>query len=145
MGIPYDSSLTKIFTGYFILNPKKQQSTNSPMLYTWSSTSGLVQAKLYFSSQEPLSLNNILIHHSSIFDGITFCISKFENTYKLLIVFYICTGSTGTPVETQQHLLFIMVDYPLSVARPPSLPTAACFTNTGIKDVPMNEMTTKNG
>ena len=38
-----------------------------------------------------------------------------------------------------------MMDNPLSVALPPSLPTAACFTNTGIKDVSINELNTGIG
>ena len=38
-----------------------------------------------------------------------------------------------------------MTDNPLSVALPPSPPTAACFTNTGIKDVPINEKSTEIG
>ena len=38
-----------------------------------------------------------------------------------------------------------MADNPLSVAHLPSPPTAACFTNTGIKDVPMNEKNTEIG
>ena len=36
-----------------------------------------------------------------------------------------------------------MADDPLSTTLPPSPPTAACSTNTGIKDVSMNEMTTE--
>jgi hypothetical protein len=38
-----------------------------------------------------------------------------------------------------------MTDNPLSVALPPSPPTAASFTNTGIKDVSINEKNTKIG
>ena len=52
-----------------------------------------------------------------------------------MILFYIYTGSTGAPVESQQHLLLTMADDPLSVALPPSPPTTACSTNTCFKDV----------
>jgi hypothetical protein len=38
-----------------------------------------------------------------------------------------------------------MMDNPLSIAPPPSLPTAASFTNTGIKDASSPKTTTKNG
>jgi hypothetical protein len=38
-----------------------------------------------------------------------------------------------------------MTDNPLSVALPPSPPTAACFTNTCFKDVPINEKSTEIG
>ena len=38
-----------------------------------------------------------------------------------------------------------MADNPLSVALPPSPPTAACFTNTGIKDASINEKNTEIG
>jgi hypothetical protein len=38
-----------------------------------------------------------------------------------------------------------MADNPLSVALPPSPPSAACFTNTGIKDVSINEKNTEIG
>jgi hypothetical protein len=38
-----------------------------------------------------------------------------------------------------------MAGEPLSATLPPSPPTAACSTKTGIKDVPMNEMTTDIG
>ena len=38
-----------------------------------------------------------------------------------------------------------MADNPLSVALPPSPPTAACFTNTDIKDVSINEENTEIG
>ena len=74
-----------------------------------------------------------------------FCNLKFENTCELSISFFICTGCTGVPVESQWHLLFTMADDPLSISHPPSLPTGACSTNTGIKDVPMNEKTTEIG
>ena len=74
-----------------------------------------------------------------------FCNSNFEHTYDSLILFYICTGSTGAPVESQQHLQLTMADNPLSVALPPSLPTAAFFTNTGIKDASINEKNTEIG
>jgi hypothetical protein len=51
----------------------------------------------------------------------------------------------GAPVESQQHLWLTMANNPLSVAFPPSLPTAACFTNTGIKDVSIYEENTEIG
>ena len=38
-----------------------------------------------------------------------------------------------------------MADNPLSVALPPSPPTTACFTKTGIKDVSTNEENTEIG
>ena len=74
-----------------------------------------------------------------------FCNSNFENTYDSLILFYICTGSTGAPVESQQHLWLTMADNPLSITLPHSPPTAACFTNTGIKDASINEKNTEIG
>ena len=74
-----------------------------------------------------------------------FCNSNFENTYNSLILLYICTRSTGAPVESQQHILFTMMDNPLSFTLPPSPPMAACFTNTGIKDVSINEENTEIG
>ena len=83
----------------------------------------------------------MLIHS---FDSL-FCNSNFENKYDLSILFYIYTGSTGAPVESQQHRLFTMVDDPLSVVLPPSPPTAACSTNTYFKDVPINEKKTEIG
>ena len=58
---------------------------------------------------------------------------------------FICTRSTGAPVESQRHLRLTMADNPLSVALPPSPPTAACFTNTGIKDASINEKNTEIG
>ena len=78
-------------------------------------------------------------------DGGLFGNSNFENTYDSSILFYFCTGSTGTPVESQQHLRLTMADNPLSVALPHSSPTVACFTNTGIKDVSTNAENTKIG
>ena len=66
---------------------------------------------------------------------VLFCNSNFENTYDLSILFYICTGSMGAPVESQQHIWLTMADNPLSVALPLFPPPAACFTNTGFKDV----------
>ena len=51
----------------------------------------------------------------------------------------------GAPVELQRHLRFTMADNPLSIALPPSPPTAACSTNTDFKDVPMNEMSAEIG
>ena len=51
----------------------------------------------------------------------------------------------GMPVESQRQLWLTMVDKPLSVALSPSPPTAACFTNTGIKNVPINEKKTEVG
>ena len=74
-----------------------------------------------------------------------FCNSNFENTYNLSILLYICTRSTGAPVESQQHILFTMMDNPLSFTLPPSPPMAACFTNTGIKHVSINEENTEIG
>jgi hypothetical protein len=62
-----------------------------------------------------------------------------------LILFYICTGSTRAPVESQQNLLSTMTDSPLSVALPPSPPTAACFTNTCFKEVPIDKKSTEIG
>ena len=41
----------------------------------------------------------------------------------------------GAPVESQQHIWLTMADNPLSVALPLFPPPAACFTNTGFKDV----------
>ena len=38
-----------------------------------------------------------------------------------------------------------MTDNPLSVTLPPSLPSAACFTNTCFKDVPINKKSTEIG
>ena len=63
----------------------------------------------------------------------------------MLIEFYICTGSTGTPVESQQHLRLTMADDPLSVALLPYPPTVACSINTCFKDVPINEKNTEIG
>ena len=51
----------------------------------------------------------------------------------------------GAPVESQQHLLSTMMDNPLFVVLPPSPPTAACFTNTCIKDVSINTKNTEIG
>ena len=51
----------------------------------------------------------------------------------------------GAPVESQQHLLSTMMDNPLFVVLPPSPPTAACFTNICIKDVPINDKNTEIG
>ena len=74
-----------------------------------------------------------------------FCNSNFESTDDSLILFYICTGSTGAPVESQRHLWLTIANNPLSVALLPSPPTAAGFTNTGIKDVSINEKNTEIG
>ena len=62
-----------------------------------------------------------------------------------MILFYICTGSTGAPVESQRHLWLTKAYNPRSVALPPSPPTAACFTNMDIKDVSINEKTKEIG
>ena len=48
-------------------------------------------------------------------------------------------------MESQRYLRLTMADNPLSVAFPPFPPTAACFTNTGIKDVSINEENTEIG
>ena len=93
----------------------------------------------------PAIAHNISKYCTIIQHAHFFCNSNFENTYDSSILFYFGTGSTGAPVESQPHLRLTMSDNPLSVALPPSLPTTACFTNTGIKDVSMNEKTKEIG
>ena len=82
---------------------------------------------------------------SPISKAVLFWNSNFENTYHSSILFFISTGSTGAPVKSQRHLLFTMADNPLSIALPPSPPTAACSTDTCFKDVPNNKKTTEIG
>ena len=86
------------------------------------------------------------ISQSSLTDTtLLFLQLKFETTHGLLIYFTSVLGLRGAPVESQQHPWLTMADNPLSVALPPSPPSAVCSIKTGVKDGSMTEKTSKIG